>query len=219
MMKSKLSSGFTLVEIAIVLVISGLLVGAILKSHEMVVNAKLKRVESDAAGINLAIATYQDRYRQLPGDDHDAKARFDIYSAIADENVNGNGSGVIEGTWDETNVETLVDSGAAESEKIFAHLRASGLIPGGGFDTIRPSNANSGKIGIQDGALRISGHVTVFGNLDGYFIKIIESRLDDGEPDTGRIQADITDNPLTSGSLSLSTKYSDTNQYNVAFSL
>jgi prepilin-type N-terminal cleavage/methylation domain-containing protein len=218
-MNNRSNTGFTLVEIAIVLVIAGLLVGAVMKSREMIVNAKLKRVESDAAGIHLAIATYQDRYRHLPGDDSDAQSRFDLYSTLDPANVNGNGSGLIEGAWDENNTDTLSASGAAESEKIFAHLRAAGLIPGGALDTSRPNNAYSGKIGIQDGALRISGHVTVFGNLDGYFIKIIESRLDDGEPDTGRIQADITDNLMTSGSLSLATKYDDANQYNVAFRL
>jgi prepilin-type N-terminal cleavage/methylation domain-containing protein len=218
-MNNKATCGFTLVEIAIVLVIAGLLVGAVLRSHEMVVNSRLKRVESDAAGIHLAIATYQDRYRQLPGDDYGAKSRFDVYSNLTDTNVNGNGSGIIEGFWDETNTDTLDNPGAAESEKVFAHLRAAGLIPGGPKDTIRPSNSNSGKIGIQDGALRISGHVAVFGKLDGYFIKIIESRLDDGEPDTGRIQADTLGNLMTSGSLSLATKYLDSSQYNVAFSL
>jgi prepilin-type N-terminal cleavage/methylation domain-containing protein len=218
-MNNKINYGFTLVEIAIVLVIAGLLVGAVMKSREMIVNAKLKRVESDASGIHLAIATYQDRYRQLPGDDSDAKSRFDIYNSLAESNVNGNGSGVIEGYWDEINTTTLDAPDAVESEKVFAHLRAAGLIPGGAKDTTRPSNANGGKIGIQDGALRISGHVTVFGKLDGYFIKIIESRLDDGEPDTGRIQADTTDKLMTSGSLSLATKYKDARQYNVAFSL
>jgi prepilin-type N-terminal cleavage/methylation domain-containing protein len=218
-MNNKLYYGFTLVEIAIVLVVLGLLVGAVMKSREMIMNAKLKRVESDASGIHLAIATYQDRYRQLPGDDSEAKNRFDIYNSLTQSNVNGNGSGVIEGKWNEINTDTLEVSGAVESEKVFAHLRAAGLIPGGGKDTTRPSNANSGKIGIQDGALRISGHVTVFGKLDGYFIKIIESRLDDGEPDTGRIQADTIDKLMTGGSLSLATKYIDSNLYNVAFSL
>jgi prepilin-type N-terminal cleavage/methylation domain-containing protein len=218
-MNKRSNCGFTLVEIAIVLVIVGLLVGAVMKSREMIMNAKLKRVESDAAGIHLAIATYQDRYRELPGDDPDAYNRFDIYSTLDKNNVNGNGSGLIEGDWDEANTDTLSISGAVESEKIFAHLRAAGLIPGGSDDTTRPSNAYSGKIGIQNGALRISGHVTIFGNLDGSFIKIIESRLDDGEPDTGRIQADTTDNLMTSGSLSRATKYNDANQYNVAFRL
>jgi prepilin-type N-terminal cleavage/methylation domain-containing protein len=218
-MNNKLNRGFTLVEIAIVLVIAGLLVGAVMKSREMIVNAKLKRIESDVSGLHLAIATYQDRYRQLPGDDSNVQNHFDVYRELEESDISGNGSGVIEGTWDEINTVTLEVSGAVESEKVFAHLRAAGLIPGGGMDTTRPVNANSGKIGIQDGALRLSGHVTIFGKLDGYFTKIIESRLDDGEPDTGRIQADTIDNRMTSGSLSLATKYKDSNQYNVAFSL
>lgn len=218
-MKDKSSNGFTMVEIAIVLVIAGLLVGAVLKSREMIVNAKLKRVESDAAGLHLAMFTYQDRYMQLPGDDYSAQSRFDVYSSLNADDVNGDGSGVIDGIWNEYNADMLSTSGAVETEKFFAHLRAAGLIPGNSLETTRPSNAYNGKIGVQDGALKVTGHVTVFGLLDGYFIKIIESRLDDGEPDTGRIQADTEDNPLTSGNLSLATKYEDSARYNVVFSL
>ena len=47
--------GFTLVEIAIVLVIVGLLIGGVLKGQEMITNAKLKRIEgSDPASFNAA---------------------------------------------------------------------------------------------------------------------------------------------------------------------
>ena len=54
--------GFTLVEIAIVLVIVGLLIGGVLKGQEMITNAKLKRIESDNAGMAAAMFSYQDRY-------------------------------------------------------------------------------------------------------------------------------------------------------------
>lgn len=218
-MKQIDSNGFTMVEIAIVLVIAGLLVGAVLKSHEMIVNAKLKRVESDSSAIQIAMFSYQDRYRQLPGDDSDAQNRFDVYSSLDPADVNGDGSGIIEGSWDEQNSDTLSGTGAVESEKFFAHLRAAGLIPGGSLETIRPANAYSGKIGIQDGALRISGHTMVFGLLDGYFIRILESRQDDGKPDTGRIQADQIQYSITSGTASHDSNYSDDIQYNVAFRL
>ena len=64
--------GFTLVEIAIVLVIIGLLLGGILKGQEMITQAKIKNVIADFSGISAAYHGYQDRYRAIPGDDINA---------------------------------------------------------------------------------------------------------------------------------------------------
>jgi len=61
--------GFTLIELAIVLVIIGLLLGAILKGQSMIQNAKIKRLKSDIDGIVAAVYSYQDKYGFLPGDD------------------------------------------------------------------------------------------------------------------------------------------------------
>ena len=74
-MKTK-QAGFTLVEIAIVLVIIGLLLGGILKGQEMITQAKIKNVVNDFNGITAAVNSYQDRYRQLPGDDLNAATRW-----------------------------------------------------------------------------------------------------------------------------------------------
>ena len=61
--------GFTLVEIAIVLVIIGLILGAILKGQELIKNAKVKRIKSDVDAIVAAVYSYQDKYNgYLPGD-------------------------------------------------------------------------------------------------------------------------------------------------------
>src|SRR5580658_4568769 len=73
-------SGFTLVEIAIVLVIIGLLLGGILKGQEMINQAKIKNVVSDFNGIASALYGYSDRYRQLPGDDLNAASRWNLPS-------------------------------------------------------------------------------------------------------------------------------------------
>jgi prepilin-type N-terminal cleavage/methylation domain-containing protein len=205
--------GFTLVEIAIVLVIVGLLIGGVLKGQEMITNAKLKRIESDNAGIAAAMFSYQDRYTQLPGDDSDAVGRFDIYSTSGG-NV-GNGNGIIEGAWAPT-------SGTPETLIFWKHLRASGLIPGGGNDTTQPTNAYGGLIGIRDGALQISGHVTIFGQIEGPIAKIIESRLDDGNPQTGRVQGGVASGASTidmDSGASGSAAYSDAERYNLAFRL
>lgn len=215
----KSTTGFTLVEIAIVLVISGLLIGAFLKSREMINNAKLKKLESDMSGILLSMSSYQDRYLNLPGDDAKAYDRFDIYNSLLPENVNGDGSGTIEGAWDANNSTTLTENSVQETEKFFAHLRAAGLISGSGRDTTRPTTAYSGKIGIQDGALKLAGHTAIFGVLDGSLAKILESHLDDGNPESGRVQADIVQEIMQSGNSSTSTSYKDNLVYNIAFRL
>ncbi len=228
-MKNFRQKGFTLVEIAIVLVIVGLLIGGVLKGQEMITNAKLKRIESDNAGIAAAMFSYQDRYLQLPGDDSEAGTRFDFYITGIGALADGFGDGVI---GDGTDWATVIQGGAwvapvaagtQESSKFFGHLRAAGLIPGGtGLVATRPSNAYGGLIGIQNGSLLMAGHVTVFGQIEGGVARILESRLDDGAPQTGRMQSNlaagamdvVAAHPIAAGTL-----YLEANRYNIAFRL
>ncbi len=62
-------SGFTLVEIAIVLVIIGLLLGGVLKGQELINSAKVKNMINDYRATSTFVFAYQDRFRALPGDD------------------------------------------------------------------------------------------------------------------------------------------------------
>ena len=61
--------GFTLIEIAIVLVIIGLLLGGVLKGQELINNAKVKSYATDFRNIPIMIYGFQDKFRALPGDD------------------------------------------------------------------------------------------------------------------------------------------------------
>ena len=218
-MKSRMQKGFTLVEIAIVLVIVGLLIGGVLKGQEMITNAKLKRVESDNAGLAAAMFSYQDRYLQLPGDDTQADTRFSIYTDGTNDpttaEITGDGSGTVDGAWQG---DATVAAPNHESAIFWKHLRAAGLIPGDGDDATQPTNAYGGLIGIQNGALGISGHVTVFGAIEGPIARILEARLDDGKPDSGRVQADESGADMTAAS-SGSTAYDDAKRYDIAFRL
>ena len=67
--RRRAQSGFTLVEIAIVLVIIGLLLGGVLKGQELIENGRVKSAAADMNGITAAYNSYLDRYRKLPGDD------------------------------------------------------------------------------------------------------------------------------------------------------
>ena len=65
----KMTQGFTLIEIAIVLVIIGLLLGGVLKGQELINNARVKSFANDFRNIPVAIYAYQDRFHAIPGDD------------------------------------------------------------------------------------------------------------------------------------------------------
>ncbi len=61
-------SGFTLIEIAIVLVVVGLLLGGVLKGQELINNAKVRNTISKMDELKAAVFGFQDRYNVLPGD-------------------------------------------------------------------------------------------------------------------------------------------------------
>jgi prepilin-type N-terminal cleavage/methylation domain-containing protein len=105
--------GFTLVEIAIVLVIIGLLLGGILKGQEMITQAKIKNVVADFSGISAAYYGYQDRYRAIPGDDPNAGTRWSGAGA-------GNGDGVVGGTYNGSCPTTVVASTTRGSSRATA---------------------------------------------------------------------------------------------------
>ena len=68
MQRIRNQKGFTLIELSIVLVIIGIILGAVLKGQELINNSKAKRIQSDLKGIEAMIWTYYDRKGRFPGD-------------------------------------------------------------------------------------------------------------------------------------------------------
>src|SRR5215210_5593314 len=109
----KRESGFTLIEIAIVLVIIGLLLGGVLKGQELITGARVRNLIGQQDGIKAAYFGFLDRYRALPGDFKNAK------TTIKDTTENGDGDGQI------------LNSGTTkEGTLAWEHLAKAGFING-----------------------------------------------------------------------------------------
>ncbi len=89
-MKKQTSRGFTLVEIAIVLVIIGLLIGGVLRGQELVNSARINSISSQQSAIKTAYFGFLDRFKALPGDLSAAQALL-INSSTAPASVAGDG--------------------------------------------------------------------------------------------------------------------------------
>ncbi|MEC5387019.1 prepilin-type N-terminal cleavage/methylation domain-containing protein [Uliginosibacterium sp. H3] len=176
-------SGFTLVEIAIVLVIIGLLLGGVLKGQELINSAKAKAVIADFRNTATMVAAYQDRFRALPGDDKAATTHVGAATA------NGDGDGLIESPWNSV-------TPAEESALAWQHLRLANLVPGAlgapAAGAWEPTGAESGRIGIQ--STRPTGFAAgrffvCEGNVSGRIAQQVDTTIDDGTANGGSVRA------------------------------
>ena len=177
-------SGFTLVEIAIVLVIIGLLLGGVLKGQEMVNNAKIKNLNNDMNGVVAAHQAYRERYGAMPGDDLGATtaARGWVGSAA------GGGDGLI-GT---INGWTACAAVTANEECLaWRHLRHAGFI-GGDLNNAAPSNAYGGLMRVQQFDNAFTGHPAGLSvcatNVPAKGASGLDILVDDGSSVTGSMR-------------------------------
>ena len=132
--------GFTLVEISVVFVIIGLIIGGIFMGNDMIKSSQLRGVLKDIEQFNAATNTFQEKYNALPGDMPNATDYWGENSGICyyagstpnynqattTSTCNGNGDGMIGGEGLKTAVLTTTDM----NEPIFfwRHLQNAGLI-------------------------------------------------------------------------------------------
>lgn len=179
-------SGFTLIEIAIVLVIIGLLLGGVMKGQTMVQNAKIKRMATDTQSVQSAINSYVDSYWQLPGDDSGAGTRFTVAAGA------GNADGVIAGLFEPA----VADLDDAETARVWNHLRCAELVKGdcvlAATAKVLPRNPLGGILGIAHGAttavLGMSKKMVCMGSVSDAYAEIYDVQNDDGVGTTGEIR-------------------------------
>lgn len=211
-------SGFTLVEIAVVLVIVGLLLGGVLKGQELIDSAKVKNLAQDFRTTPMLIYAYQDKFRALPGDDRRAVAHL-CPSGVSDCTAAGNGDGTLGGRWD--------DDEGSEAARFWQQIRLANLASGP-TDTSDtgyiPRNAEGGRIGIQRGGsgapLGLGGsHVLCSASIGGKLVRQLDQTLDDGNPASGSMRAGTTGDGGALSVISATNPLVDANSHTVCLSL
>lgn len=96
MYRSK-SSGFTLIELSLVLVIAGLLIGGVLAGQAMIEASKVYSLVGQTNKYLMAVQDFKERYNQLPGDIADPAATAAGLLPRGNYDGSGNGDGVIKG--------------------------------------------------------------------------------------------------------------------------
>lgn len=184
----KNQSGFTLIEIAIVMVIIGLLLGGVLKGQEMINSAKVRSLNNSADGITAAWFAFQDRYRETPGDMLTATAQAQIDSTVNFGGTAASHNGV---------VSTGLEQGA-----VWVHLAAAGFISGS-FDGGTPANNYScavttcpdNRFGlgfvIMNSAISFPAakqHLYSGSNIPVEIVAELDRKIDDGLPNAGSVR-------------------------------
>lgn len=144
------SDGFTLVELAIVLAIIGVLVGGVIAGQYMIRRTQLQAIVNDFGKYKTALAQFKEQYQAYPGDFADATEYWGTdttgacpsgVSTPKRETCNGNADGTVTGT---------------EGIRAWQHLANAGVIPGmysgvrgpnGALNMVGGLNAPAGKIG------------------------------------------------------------------------
>ncbi len=226
-----MQKGFSLVELAIVLVIIGLITGGILTGQELIRASELNSVMADVNKYKTAVNTFKLKYNALPGDLANATAYWGTASGgcpngagTGTQTCNGNGNGQI-------------GRANSESYRAWQHLANSGLISGnytGVYGTLEVFNwgtnappsklANSGFVLSYVGTT-MNGNTNWFSGDYGHIIDLgagtaaayyvtyiltpaeaasIDAKNDDGLPGVGMIMA-LTSNYWSCASTAVSS--------------
>lgn len=210
-MNTRKQSGFTLVEIAIVLVVIGLLLGGILKGQQLINSARVRNLADQNSGVQAAYYGFIDRFRNLPGDMMPDVACRTVGNTTSpdctagNETVGGNANG---------RIENLVEAAA-----VWSHLSVAGFLTGTYAGTASadaatyrngvatgdiPPNAFQGAIMLAHLSDYLNGNAagtivrlaySFGGNIPVTLLRDLDQKLDNGIAGSGvlRSAAEVTD--------------------------
>lgn len=213
-MNSKKIDGFTLVELAIALMVIGLLIGGVLKGQELIENARITATIRQLNDYGTAVQIFKNTYNGIPGD-------FAKPNRIPNCN---NAGGMICGTAGNGNGRIISNDTTPheiENFNFFPHLTKAGMIQGPEGGTLdQMANINIQNINYNDenafyfiptlpidtergyyvkyyhqnyvdaiSSIFMDGHYITFTSISAKILDAIDSKIDDGKPLSGKVMA------------------------------
>lgn len=174
----RVQKGFTLVEMSIVLVIIGLIVGGILAGRDMIRNSVLKSIITETTSYKAAMNSFFNKYQYLPGDWPQATTRWPFASVWPGYYTgDGNGDGVI----------SQPCGNCSEGLWAWQQLMSEGLISGRYSGRQQSGNARLGR-NIPDAPMKGTGY-TIENWLRGKSAIVVSSTNGAAFNGSGRVNA------------------------------
>ena len=182
------SRGFTLVEVAIVLVIVGLMLAGVFKGQALIDSARVRSMANEVSGIRTAWYSFQERYRALPGDFQSAGTQIDSAA------VSGNGNGKLDddleraGVWQQLSLAGFINGNFDGSQAAVGSASDVDCAP-----STCPKNPFNGyyKISYSAQAADVvdpSHEIFTGSQIPVGILAELDRKLDDGLPNSGNFR-------------------------------
>ena len=143
---SRKGQGFTLVEVAIVLLIVGLMLGGVFKGQALIDSARVRSISTQVTGIEMAWYSFQERYRSIPGDFASAGTQIDSAA------MPGNGNGRVDdsreraGVWQQMALAGFINGSYDGSPAAIGSAMCTSASPTGATSAPGPSTSPSSSV-------------------------------------------------------------------------
>jgi prepilin-type N-terminal cleavage/methylation domain-containing protein len=144
-----ISAGFTLIELSIVLVIIGLIVGGVLVGQDLITAAAVRSQITQIEKYNSAVNTFRNKYGYIPGDMPDPYASQWGLVARGQYGGEGDGNGLIQGICNSTGCTSGEVLSVGETAVFWRDLSTAGFVEGGfntASETVSPANITGSAI-------------------------------------------------------------------------